>query len=277
VSRLVDALREIDGWPCERAVAVVCGRVEAAQGDQTLILEWASVSKLATAVAVLVAAEEGIVDLDEPAGPPGSTLRHLLAHASGLPFDPGPPISSPGRRRIYSNYGFEVAAALVEERAEMPFTAYFDHVWEGAGLRLDGSPGSGVSGTGGALGALARELQYPSRIAGETLDEARTVQFPGLDGVLPGFGRQSPNDWGLGFELRDAKSPHWTGSRNSAATFGHFGRSGTFLWVDPKAGVALGVLTDRPFGDWAAEAWPRLADAVLQEVSDTGRVIDPSS
>ena len=67
-----------------------------------------------------------------------------------------------------------------------------------------------------------------------------------------------PNDWGLTFELRDAKSPHWTGSRNSQRTFGHFGASGTFLWVDPDAGVACGVLTDRRFGDWAKEAWPAL-------------------
>jgi len=92
------------------------------------------------------------------------------------------------------------------------------------------------------------------------------VQFPGLVGVLPGFGRQEPNDWGLGFELRDAKAPHWTGSRNSLRTFGHFGRAGTFLWLDPDADVALACLTDLAFGDWAAEAWPRLADSVLQEV-----------
>jgi CubicO group peptidase (beta-lactamase class C family) len=93
------------------------------------------------------------------------------------------------------------------------------------------------------------------------------VQFPGLVGVLPGFGRQEPNDWGLGFELRDAKSPHWTGSRNSPATFGHFGRSGTFLWVDPDAGLALACLTDLAFGDWASDAWPRLADDVLAEAT----------
>jgi CubicO group peptidase (beta-lactamase class C family) len=259
------ALRQIDDWPCEHAVAVVSGRVEATHGDQTLVFPWASVSKLATAIAMLVAAEEGIVDLDEPAGPPGATFRHLLAHASGLPFEAGAPIAPPGRRRIYSNYGFEVAGAFVEERAEMPFTAYFDHVWAGADLQFAGSAGSGVSGTAAALRALARELQEPTRVAGETLDEAKTVQFPGLDGVVPGFGRQSPNDWGLGFELRDGKSPHWTGTLNSPATFGHFGRSGTFLWVDPDAGLALGVLTDRPFGDWAVDAWPRLADAVLAE------------
>jgi CubicO group peptidase (beta-lactamase class C family) len=215
---------------------------------------------------MLVAAEEGIVDLDEAAGPPGSTFRHLLAHASGLPFEEGAPIAPPGRRRIYSNYGFEQAAALVEQRAEMAFTDYFHHVWAGTGQRLEGSAGSGVSGTIEDIGSLARELQAPQRIAGETLEEATAVQFPGLDGVLPGFGRQSPNDWGLGFELRDAKTPHWTSARNSPRTFGHFGRSGTFLWVDPDAGVALGVLTDRAFGDWAKDAWPLLSETVLQEI-----------
>jgi CubicO group peptidase (beta-lactamase class C family) len=269
VSPFVEALRQIDRWECPHAAAIVTGAVEAMHGDEANRFAWASVTKPATAVAVLVACEEGIVDLDEPAGPPGSTLRHLLAHASGLPFEPGPPIARPGRRRIYSNFGFEVAADLVAERAEMPFDAYFAHVWDGTSIELSGSAGSGASGTIADLGALMRELQVPQRLAPETLAEAVEVQFPGLDGVLPGFGRQAPNDWGLGFELRDAKSPHWTGSRNSPRTFGHFGRSGTFLWVDAAAGVALGVLTDRRFGDWARDAWPSLADAVLQEVSDT--------
>jgi CubicO group peptidase (beta-lactamase class C family) len=263
----VDALRQVDGWPCENVAVAVTGAVEASRGDVERRFPWASVSKLATSVAVLVAAEEGIVDLDEPAGPPGSTLRHLLAHASGLPFDEGAPIGRPGTRRIYSNYGFEVAAARVEERAEMPFTEYFASVWEGTGATLAGSAGSGVEGTLADLVVLARELQQPSRIAEETLEEACTVQFPGLVGVVPGFGRQEPNDWGLGFELRDGKSPHWTGARNSPRTYGHFGRSGTFLWVDPDAGIALACLTDLPFGDWAADAWPRLADAVLSELA----------
>ena len=263
----MEALRQVDDWPCENVAVGVTGAVEATHGNHERRFEWASVTKLATAVAMLVAAEEGIVDLDEAAGPPGSTFRHLLAHASGLPFDPGVPIARPGTRRIYSNYGFEVAADHVAERAEMPFAEYFAAVWADTGIALDGSPGSGARGTLDALRALARELLSPARIAPETLVEAGSVQFPGLQGVLPGFGRQDPNDWGLGLELRDAKSPHWTGSRNSPRTFGHFGRSGTFLWVDPVAGLALACLTDLPFGDWAADAWPRLADSVLEEVA----------
>ena len=259
----MDALRQVDGWPCEHVAVGVTGALESTHGDAGRRFAWASVTKLASAVAMLVAAEEGLVDLDEPAGPPGATLRHLLAHASGLPFEAGAPIARPGTRRIYSNYGFEVAAALVEERAEMPFSEYFGHVWAGTTAELRGSAGSGVEGTLADLLALAGELQSPTRLAPETLAEAIEVQFAGLSGVLPGFGRQDPNDWGLGFELRDHKAPHWTGAGNAPATFGHFGRSGTFLWIDPVAGIALGCLTDLAFGDWAAEAWPRLADAVL--------------
>jgi CubicO group peptidase (beta-lactamase class C family) len=263
----VEALRQVDEWPCANVAVAVTGVVETMHGDAERVFPWASVTKLAAAVAMLVAAEEGLVDLDEPAGPPGSTFRHLLAHASGLPFDPGPPIARPGSRRIYSNYGFEVAAAHIEERAEMPFTEYSAAVWQGTGIVLEGSAGSGASGTIADLAALARELQQPERIAAETLDEARALQFPGLVGVLPGFGRQDPNDWGLGLELRDGKSPHWTGSQNAPGTYGHFGRSGTFLWVDPTAGIALVCLTDLDFGDWASDAWPRLSDAVLAEAA----------
>src|SRR3954470_20649320 len=202
VSPFVDALRQIEGWPCENCAVGVVGAAEASVGDHARRFAWASVTKLATAVAMLVAAEEGIVDLDEPAGPPGSPFRHLMAHASGLPFDHGAPIARPGARRVYSNYGFEVAAAFVEERAGMAFTEYFAHVWGGTTAVLSGSAGSGVEGTLDDLLALARELRDPTRVAPETLEEACTVQFPGLVGVLPGFGGEEPNDWGLGFELR---------------------------------------------------------------------------
>jgi CubicO group peptidase (beta-lactamase class C family) len=144
----------------------------------------------------------------------------------------------------------------------MPFAAHFEEVWRFA---LAGPPGSGVEGSLAQLLVVAYELLEPTRLARETLDEATTVQFPGLAGVVPGFGRQDPNDWGLGFELRDAKSPHWTGADNSPRTFGHFGRSGGFLWVDPDAGLALACLTDLDFGEWAKAAWPLLSDAVLEE------------
>ena len=264
----MEALRQIDEWGAATAAAGVASANEivATHGATAHVFRWASVTKPVTALAALVAVEEGIVDLDETAGPPGSTLRHLLAHASGLPPDEGPPLAPPGRRRIYSNAGFEALAALVAERAEMPFAEYLGAaVLEPLGLtaKLTSSPAWGMRGTLADVLALGRELLAPTLVAPETLAEATHVQFPGLVGVLPSFGRQEPNDWGLGFELRDGKSPHWTGTRNSPRTFGHFGAAGTFLWVDPDAGLACAALTDREFGDWAKEAWPRLSDDVL--------------
>jgi CubicO group peptidase (beta-lactamase class C family) len=105
----------------------------------------------------------------------------------------------------------------------------------------------------------------PTLFSPDTVERASTVAFPGLSGVLPGFGRQVNNDWGLGVEIRDTKEPHWTGSLNSPRTFGHFGQSGAFLWVDPVHTIAAASVADRPFGPWAARAWPELADAILNE------------
>jgi CubicO group peptidase (beta-lactamase class C family) len=227
------------------------------------------VTKPLVALATLLAVEEGSLDLERAAGPPGSTIRHLLAHASGLGPDSDAVLAAPGTRRIYSNRGFELlgaalAAATGISTADYLREAVVDplHLTDTA---LDGSPASGGSSSVDDLVVVLREFLNPTLISAATLAEATSVAFPGLDGVLPGFGRRSPNDWGLGFEVRGTKSPHWTGATNSPRTFGHFGQSGTMLWVDPVAGVGLVSLTDRAFGPWAAAAWPDLSDAVLSE------------
>jgi CubicO group peptidase (beta-lactamase class C family) len=270
IARL-QALEQIDAWPAANAAAGVLAGADlvARRGPADQGFPWASVTKPVVALSVLVAAEEGILDLDEPAGPPGATVRHLLAHASGLPFEGTEPIGRPGARRIYSNTGFEVLAEFVAERAEMSFADYLSQaVLEPLGMQaeLQGSAGSGLFGTLEDLLRVARELLAPRLIAPETLAEATSVQFRGLAGVIPEMGRFDPNDWGLGFELKNAKPGHWSGTRTSTRTFGHWGGSGTFFWIDPEANAALGVLTDLEFGDWAKEAWPRLSDAVYDEL-----------
>jgi CubicO group peptidase (beta-lactamase class C family) len=257
-------------WPVDHAAAAVVaadGTVLATAGETNRVFRLASVTKPLAAYAVLVAVEEGAVDWDTPAGPEGSTVRHLAAHTSGLSFSDGVVQARPGARRIYSNVGFEVLGETVSAAAGMPFDRYLhEAVLAPLGMadtRLDGSPAAGAVSTADDLATFAAELQAPTLVHPATLKEATTVAFPGVDGVLPGFGRQQPNDWGLGFEIRDGKSPHWTGADSSARTFGHFGQSGTFLWVDPDAGAACVVLTDRNFGPWAAEAWPPFTDGVL--------------
>ena len=266
------ALEQVDTWDVPFAAAGVTGTdgVMATRGDGSRAVRLASVSKPIAALATLVAAEEGVVDLDEAAGPPGATVRHLMAHTSGLPFEGTTPIAPPGRRRIYSNEGFLVLGEHVGTAAEMPFAEYVRAaVVEPLGLDLDpgGHPGAGMHGSLDDVLAIGRELLTPRLVAAETHEEMVAVQFPDLDGVLPDFGRFSPLDWGLGVEIKGAKAGHWSGDRTSPHTFGHFGGSGTFLWVDPELGVACAALTTRDFGDWAKAAWPRLSDAIVAELA----------
>ncbi|MGI8757759.1 MAG: serine hydrolase domain-containing protein [Acidimicrobiales bacterium] len=267
------ALDQLGRWPVGRLAAGVVGPggTISTAGPTGRPFAWASLTKMLTALATLVAVEETTVTLDEPAGPPGSTLRHLLAHASGLAVAGESVLAPPGTRRIYSNAGFDVVAEVVAERARMPFG---DYVAAGVlgplGMTATTWGASGATGVTGPLDdllALAGELATPTLIAPATLAEATRPAFGGIAGVLPGFGRHDPNDWGLGFELRGAKAPHWTGASSSPRTFGHFGRAGGFLWVDPDVDLACGCLTDRDFGPWAAEAWPALTDAILAEHS----------
>ena len=268
---LSDALALTAGWPVSVVAAGVAGvgEVLATTGPIDVPLPWASVTKLLTTLAALVAVEEGTIALDQPAGPPGSTVRHLLAHASGLPLDGEGPTVAPATRRTYSNRGIELVAECVAGGAGIPFKRYLiEGVLIPLGMvdtRLGGSPAWAAYGPLRDLMALAGELMAPELISPETLGLATRVAFPNLNGVLPGYGMQKPNDWGLGFERRDRKSPHWTGTANSPATFGHFGQTGSFLWVDPVAHLACASLADRDFGKWAKRAWPALSDAVLAE------------
>jgi CubicO group peptidase (beta-lactamase class C family) len=268
------ALDAIADWPVPTAAAAVVAPsgIVAQFGDTGHRYALASVTKPLVARAVQVAVEEGVVELDTAAGPPGSTVRHLLAHASGLSMKTAAVQAQPGQRRIYSNYGFEVLAETVQQASEIEFVAYlreavFEPLDMGSSSLAGGNEaaGFGAQSCVADLAGFAGELLRPTLVSPQLHAEATTVQFPGLAGVLPGFGVQRPNDWGLGFELRNGKSPHWTGSLNSGSTFGHFGQSGTFLWVDPPADLALVVLTGRDFGDWTYPLWPALSDGVLRE------------
>ncbi|MFE3074086.1 serine hydrolase domain-containing protein [Streptomyces sp. NPDC059247] len=269
----VPSLASIENWPVPTAAAAVVradGTTAGSHGPTGKRFPLASVTKPLAAYAVLVAYEEGAVDLDEPAGPEGATVRHLLAHTSGLAFDENRVTAAPGTRRLYSNTGFEVLGDHLAKVTDIPFADYLRQaVLEPLGMTattLDGSPAKDGVSTVDDLARFAAEVQAPRLLDPRTVLAAMTVAYPGLTGILPGYGHQRPNDWGLGFEIRDGKAPHWTGATSSPRAFGHFGQSGTFLWIDPDARAACVALTDRPFGPWAVEAWPSFTDAVLADL-----------
>jgi CubicO group peptidase (beta-lactamase class C family) len=272
----VQALRQIDDWPVRNAAAAVVGPNGSidTKGDQEQLFRIASVAKPITTWACLIAVEEGIVALDQPVGQPGCTLRHLLSHAGGYGFDGKEPIARPERTRIYSNTGIEMAAQTVAVAAGIPFADYLaESVLTPLGMSstsLRGSPAHAMWSNASDITRFVLEARSPTLISEESAREATTIQFPELNGMVPGVGRYSPCPWGLGFEIRGNKQPHWTGATNSPKTFGHFGGAGTFIWVDPAVGVACLALTDRPYDEWADVAltmWPAFSDAVLAEAS----------
>jgi CubicO group peptidase (beta-lactamase class C family) len=274
----VQALQQVASWPVPHAgVAVVArdGTVLGCTGAADRSFRLASLTKPLVAWAVLIATEEGIVRLDDAIGQPGCTLRHLLAHAGGYAFTGADPVAEPGRRRIYSNTGFDLAAAEVARRAGMPFGEYLDEaVLAPLGMQrtaLRGPAAHGAHSTVADMVAFLCEIQQPALLATETVAEIFRTQYPELAGIVPGVGRFDPCPWGLGFEIRGGKSPHWTGRTNAPATVGHFGGAGTMMWVDPAVGCGLVALTDRPFDQWSIEAmkrWPELSDAVVAEVGE---------
>ncbi len=272
----MSALEQLGDWPARWQVPNVAAAVFGPAGvletfgDLDARFELASVTKLLTAYAVLVGLEEEALGLDDAAGPPGATVRHLLAHTAGYGFESGAPVqSAPGAKRIYSNRGFEELADHFTEVTAIPFAEYLaEGVLEPLGLtstQLPGSPAFGATSTARDLVGFGAELLAPRLLTPGTLADAVTVQFPGLAGILPGLGRFNPLDWGLGFERNFARPGHWAGSVISPTAFGHFGAAGTFLWIDPDAGLGCVCLTDLPFADWAKQAWPALCDAVLTE------------
>jgi CubicO group peptidase (beta-lactamase class C family) len=273
-------------WPVGRAGAAVVspsGVETAFQGGVTGgdLFEVASVTKLMTSLAALAAVGSGRIDLDQPvpqARDAGAaeevTLRHLLAHAGGFPFEPPGRPRPPEQRRIYSNLGFRLLADAVADAAGTTFASWLStSVLDPLGMSstrlvhrrdIDGDPAAGAASTLDDLVRLARcLLDQGAPVAGpELFAEAVTVQFPGLAGLVPGVGRFDPCDWGLGFELKDGKRPHWMGDRRSPSAFGHFGASGCFLWVDPDAGLAAAAVSDREFADdkWGMATWPAWSD-----------------
>ena len=151
----------------------------------------------------------------------------------------------------------------------MPFEEYLQKaVLSPLGMQAyhRGTPAGGLYGSLDDLVKVTREFSSRRSIAPETFAEATRVQFPGLAGVIPDLGRFDPNDWGLGFELKDGQATALHRDAHLAAHVRPLGRErNVVLGRSGASSLALALLTDLEFGDWAKEAWPALSDAVVAE------------
>ncbi len=260
-------------------------RVEFSYREQ-YVAPLASVTKLFSAIATLLAVEDGSISLDDDVTLGDSIeVRTLLSHVSGLAPDGVPTLNgkelprlgNSGNRRIYSNLGYEVLALYLEESVRMSFADYVtEAIISPCGMRAASFSKELFipEGRGAATGLIAsvedlvflvEAMVAPMVLSYSALELLAKPFLPGIPGVLPGFGLMKDNQWSLGAEVRDSKTPHWSGTLNSPSTFGHFGRSGSLVWIDPENKRFLVFVSGKNFGKWAMELWPRLSNWVIQQ------------
>ncbi|MFZ1062002.1 MAG: serine hydrolase domain-containing protein [Acidimicrobiales bacterium] len=218
---------------------------------------WASVSKMAVALAMCVEVDWGLHQITENFGPRGATLSNLLSHSSGLGLEQGDPVVAVASKRVYSNYGIDHAVEVVVKDADAA-QWLDDRVFRGFGMNhthLDGRPSSGVVGSTQDLARLGVGWLRSDGITISTRDRFIKPFLPDLDGIVPGFGRFSPCPWGLGPEVRGDKH-HWMGDW-PPSSFGHFGQSGALMLLNADEQIGVVATSTEDFGPWAVELWPR--------------------
>lgn len=291
-----------------------------------------SIAKLATSLCIHRLVDAGYLSVNDPlvkyipqsrVAVEGITIRTLLCHLSGLPnwYDETnapwsenltwhmvkqacyatKPEIAPNTKVIYSNVGYGLLAAIVEELTNQPFQeAMRNWVFEPLGIDAyygDPSPrrvakilvpgenpenigtpveeinsamssrvgmpfGGLITNLDGTLALIQAFLGKPHGfLRAETFMEATRNQT----GVLPGtLFDWLLCPWGLGPELRGTKKPHWASIRTSPESFGHAGDSGCIIWTDPSQNVTYAILATRAFDDWLFEAFPEIGTAILE-------------
>jgi CubicO group peptidase (beta-lactamase class C family) len=233
----------------------------AESGELGEVRPWASVSKMAVALAVGVEIDWNLHDFSETVGPRGASIANLLSHSGGLGLEESDPVVPVATKRVYSNYGVDyLVGALVGEN---PAANWLENrVFRSLGMSstmLADRPSSGVVGSTNDLATLAVAWLRPDALSKETRDRMVTPYLPELSGIVPGFGRFTPCPWGLGPEVRGDKE-HWMGDW-PPASFGHFGQSGALMLLNADEGVGVVATSTEPFGPWAMKLWPKWTSA----------------
>lgn len=251
----------LDEWPGSPAgvlISIEDGLVRrvAEFGQLDEVRPWASVSKMAVSLAFGIESDWDLQRFDQPVGPPGSTLANLLSHSSGLGLEEDDPVVAVATKRIYSNYGFDLAVqSIMGDNTADEWLQ--QRVFRPLGMsvtELEGRPSSGVVGSTDDLAKMAVAWLRPDAIAKETRNRLITPYAPQLDGFVPGFGRFSPCPWGLGPEIQGDKH-HWMGDW-PGSSFGHFGQSGSLILLNADEQIGLVATSTEPFGKWATTLWP---------------------
>ena len=221
------------------------------RGEAGHRFRWASVTKLATALA----------RPDRRRPRPARSRRG--GRSAGLDRPPsarprlGAAVRGPGEPRARPGRG-----GSTRTRGSMPSGSWWGSGTAGRSRRSSANGSSAPLGMdrhapgGAAVAGSARTDRRPRRARGGAApaDAGRAGDGPGGDhGRVPGSRRRRARRRAGSTRATGASGPNCTtarrrtgwATRNSPATFGHFGGAGTFLWVDPVA-RARARRADRP-------------------------------
>lgn len=230
----------------------------------------------------------GAADLEARMAPAAAYVRAALEAEPAFPL---------GTRVLYSNPGFQVLGAVLERATATQVGNLLEReALTPLGLAhatmqpLDRPGARTARAELGPRGGDPRTAIYNSpyfkRLAradaglfAAPRDVARLLEAYRLDGrgvLSPAMARDAVTshtagipgrygayewpscDFGWSWEIRNGKSPHPTGARTSARTFGHLGGSGAMAFCDPERALTVVLHTLRDFGDGWATRGPYL-------------------
>lgn len=264
----------VEGWPGAPAVVLFrlqSGNVEWVDeaGDLDEVRPWASVSKMAVALAFGMEVDWDDHQFTQNFGPRGATLANLLSHSSGLGLEEGDPLVPIATKRVYSNAGIDhaVSVAVVDQD---PAEWLDERIFSPFGMdstKLVERPSAGVVGSTRDLATLGVAWLRPDGVTRATRDRQIKPYLPDLAGIVPGFGRFTPCPWGLGPEVRGTKE-HWMGDW-PPESFGHFGQSGSLLLLNAQEQIGIVATSTEIFGAWAVKLWPRWTSLMRERILST--------
>lgn len=138
------------------------------------------------------------------------------------------------------------------------------NVWNTPYWRRLGAPWGGLLSTAGDLAKLCGHLLAIHRgddgIVGRPTLEAATVnQLASMPHVPETARRCQP--WGYGWRLNWPNDPQTFGDLLSPAAYGHWGATGTMVWIDPARRAFAVMLTTQPL-DFERGKWAHFSNAV---------------
>ena len=159
-----------------------------------------------------------------------------------------------------------VADRIAEIRVPVDQVEATDWNWNSRYWRQLGAPWGGLLTTPADLGQFAQLMLNHGRVGDRqllstaTIDASITNQLTAMKDVPEEDRRFRP--WGFGWRKQWANHANTFGDLVSSSTYGHWGATGTVLWIDPERQSFVLILSTQPL-DPNGAPFQRLSNAIV--------------